>query len=150
MKKHEIRERFDLGGPGSGHHGHRGIPGQVGGSSTKGGIADNTLLSYEKDGFNSKGLPGAKVIKTSKFYTSSDGTKHFQYALRGQVGKIAYEIYTAPDGKFIAHGRLGDKRRKVDQYSAQVSSKPMNSEKEAFEAMVVAEVFRGNVYGRET
>ena len=44
MKKHEIRK---LGGPGSGHHGHKGIPGQRGGSmsrvSAAGGFMFNPL-----------------------------------------------------------------------------------------------------------
>ena len=42
MKRHEIREQFNLGGPGSGNRGHTGGaggPGNPGGSSSKGGLA---------------------------------------------------------------------------------------------------------------
>ena len=49
MKKHEIRK---LGGPGSGHHGHKGIPGRRGGSAPSGGggvvgFTRDTIHKYE-------------------------------------------------------------------------------------------------------
>ena len=49
MKKHEIRERFDLGGPGSGNRGHTGGaggPGNPGGSSSKGAVGSGGEASF--------------------------------------------------------------------------------------------------------
>ena len=46
MKKWEIIERYNLGGEHSGHHGHKGVPGQRGGSAPSAGGGD--LSSVKK------------------------------------------------------------------------------------------------------
>ena len=48
MKRWQILERFNLGGAGSGHHGHKGIPGHRGGSAASGGEHNaSDISSYE-------------------------------------------------------------------------------------------------------
>ena len=62
MKKWQIIEK--LGGPGSGNHGHRGVPGQRGGSApSSGGLTD---VGWAKGVRAAKDLGGQVPIKSVK------------------------------------------------------------------------------------
>ena len=82
MKRHEIRK---LGGSGSGHHGHKGIPGQRGGSAPRGG------------GGGTLGIPEGTLIQrtdVSNFpgYTDEKGREYDRQERKAQV---EWERYAA-------------------------------------------------------
>ena len=81
MKRHEIRERFDLGGPGSGNRGHTGGaggPGNPGGSSAKGASVGALDLSDWRASVAHKqktldNLTDLKGKFTNMSYTDTEG-----------------------------------------------------------------------------
>lgn len=87
MKKHEIIQQAlsKLGGPGSGHHGHKGIPGHRGGSAPSGGggIAGSTI-DYDKESYAQAAEATPLQFAAVRAYTQHPEVNEF---LRGQRDK---------------------------------------------------------------
>ena len=103
MKRHEIRERFDLGGAGSGHRGHRGIPGQVGGSmsavSQVRGIVTVPEAMDDKDVINEQTLERAcvAIANSDMINLDKNPTSIFIWRVTGKrKQKVEFSV-TYPD-----------------------------------------------------
>lgn len=62
-----------FGGPGSGHHGHKGVPGSRGGSAPSGGGVSFTQAATSGDVASSEGLGGG-ICKSSLVHYEGDGS----------------------------------------------------------------------------
>lgn len=116
MKRHDIRA---LGGAGSGHHGHKGIPGQRGGSLPKGGAGAvggwkpiakgykkgaSTSAKYEARALAKNLGDDTPMIGQSSVISGTTASFGIKKSLEAVQDLLKVEGYTDHDGTFISRG----------------------------------------------